>query len=89
MPGMIDPAEVQAMREALFDREMGCLRVKVKELLEYVRHIDTKLDILQGDIDELAIAFRLNERLAEVERSLAESWPPPPKVGNHKSISLE
>jgi len=31
--------------------------------MEYVRHLDVKLDILQGDIDDLVESLRLNQRV--------------------------
>jgi hypothetical protein len=34
--------------------------------------MDTKIDILQEDVDDLFTSFRLHERLAELERCLAE-----------------
>jgi hypothetical protein len=67
---MNDSAEVQAIRDSVFLQDMRKLASEVKALTEYVRHIDVKLDILQGDLDELSTSLRLKERLAEVERNL-------------------
>jgi hypothetical protein len=58
------------MRDSMFVQDMRKLASEVKTLLEYVRHIDVKLDIMQGDIDDLSESLRLNERLAELERSV-------------------
>jgi len=56
--------------DAMFRQDMRKLASDVKSLLEYVRHLDVKLDILQGDVDELAESLRLSERIVELrERS--------------------
>jgi len=40
--------------------------------MEYVRHLDVTLDIMQGDIDDLAESLGLNQRVFDLERSLTE-----------------
>lgn len=73
MTGMTDDEErerVRAIREGLSHQEIRRMTAEVRAILEYVRHVDIKLDILQGDIDELVTSLRLSERLSEVEASL-------------------
>jgi hypothetical protein len=71
MTGMTDDQErVREVRYGLLQQDMRKLASEVKTLLEYVRHIDVKLDILQGDIDEIATSLRLSDRLSDVEAAL-------------------
>jgi hypothetical protein len=67
---MIDEELLRDTMDAMFRQDMRKLASDVKSLLEYVRHLDVKLDILQGDVDELAESLRLSERIVELrERS--------------------
>jgi len=70
---MIDRAEVQAVRDSIVLQDIRQLAHEVKLLCEQIRHLDTKIDILQADVDELSTSFRLHERLADIERCLAEA----------------
>lgn len=70
---MIDRAELLAIRDSTFVQDLRKLASDVKTLMEYMRHLDVKLDILQGDVDELGSSLRLNERIAKLERCLVET----------------
>lgn len=76
IPGMTsmsneqERARVREVREGFFHQDVRKLASDVKALLEYVRHIDIKLDILQSDVDEMAASLRLSDRLADVESAI-------------------
>ena len=69
---MITRAEVESIRDSVVLQDIRQLAHEVKLLCEQIRHLDTKIDILQEDVDEWATSFRLHERLTAVEQCMSE-----------------
>ena len=65
-------AEAESIHDSVVLQDIRQLAREVKLLCEQIRHMDTKIDILQEDVDEWATSFRLHERLAAVEHCLTE-----------------
>jgi hypothetical protein len=72
MPRMAETVEelIEEIRGGAFFQEMRELALDVKAVKEYLRHLDTKLDIVHEEIEELSKSLRLRERLMDVEREL-------------------
>lgn len=72
MPRMAETVEelIEEIHGGAFFQEMRELALDLKAVKEYLRHIDTKLDIVQEEIEELKKSLHLRERLTEVEREL-------------------
>lgn len=72
---MADTVEelIDEIRGGVFFQEMRELASDIKALKEYVRHLDVKLDIMEGQIEELGKSFRLREQMMEFEQTISRN----------------